>query len=63
MRLVSQPSCPQQQLFRERLTQEIMAQTQLRPWAMPGVLNDNDTLRLGLAEKLASMLDPRVIWH
>ena len=49
---------PQQQLFRERLTQEVMAQTQLRPWAMSGVLNENDTLRLGLAEKLASMLDP-----
>ncbi|SEL82133.1 YjcZ-like protein [Kosakonia sacchari] len=52
------PIVPQQQLFRERLTQEIMAQTQLRPWAMSGVLNENDTLRLGLAEKLASMLDP-----
>jgi hypothetical protein len=49
---------PQQQLFRERLTQEVMAQTQLRPWAMSGVLNENDSLRLGLAEKLASMLDP-----
>lgn len=35
-----------------------MAQTQLRPWAMSGVLNENDSLRLGLAEKLASMLDP-----
>lgn len=42
---------PQQQLFRERLTQEVMAQTQLRPWAMSGVLNENDSLRLGLAEK------------
>ncbi|PDO83856.1 diguanylate cyclase regulator RdcB family protein [Kosakonia pseudosacchari] len=52
------PIVPQQQLFRERLTQEIMAQTQLRPWAMSGVLNENDALRLGLAEKLASMLDP-----
>lgn len=52
------PIVPQQQLFRERLTQEIMAQTQLRPWAMSGVLHENDTLRLGLAEKLASMLDP-----
>lgn len=52
------PVVPQQQLFRERLTQEIMAQTQLRPWAMSGVLNENDSLRLGLAEKLASMLDP-----
>ncbi|WP_039055675.1 diguanylate cyclase regulator RdcB family protein [Enterobacter sp. Bisph1] len=49
---------PQQQLFRERLTQEVIAQTQLRPWAMSGVLNEHDALRLGLAEKLASMLDP-----
>ncbi|VYU50249.1 hypothetical protein [Metakosakonia massiliensis] len=49
---------PQQQLFRERLTQEVMEQTQLRPWAMSGVLNENEALRLGLAEKLASMLDP-----
>lgn len=52
------PGVPQQALFRERLTQEIMAQTQLRPWAMSGVFNENDTLRLGLAEKLASQLDP-----
>lgn len=49
---------PQQQLFRERLAQEIIAQTQLRSWAMSGVFNENETLRLGLAEKLASMLDP-----
>jgi len=27
---------PQQQLLRDRLTQEIMNQTQLRPWAMAG---------------------------
>jgi len=52
------PGVPQQQLFRERLTQEIMAQTQLRPWAMADILNENEILRLGLAEKLASMLDP-----
>ena len=49
---------PQQQLFRERLAQEIMTQTQLRPWAISGKLEENDALRLGLAEKLASMLDP-----
>lgn len=49
---------PQQQRFRERLTQEIMAQTQLRPWAMSGMLNENEILRLGLAEKLAGQLDP-----
>ena len=49
---------PQQQIFRERLAQEIMAQTQLRPWAISGKLEENDALRLGLAEKLASMLDP-----
>lgn len=49
---------PQQQLFRERLTQEIMTQTQLRPWAMSGMHGENDALRLGLVEKLASMFDP-----
>nr|WP_318384197.1 diguanylate cyclase regulator RdcB family protein [uncultured Enterobacter sp.] len=49
---------PQQQLFRERLTQEIMTQTQLRPWAMSGMYSENDALRLGLVEKLASMIDP-----
>jgi len=49
---------PQQQLLRDRLTQEIMNQTQLRPWAMAGVFNESDALRLGLAEKLASMFDP-----
>jgi hypothetical protein len=49
---------PQQQLFRERLTQEIMSQTQLRPWAMSGMYSENDALRLGLVEKLASMFDP-----
>lgn len=49
---------PQQLQFRERLTQEIMTHTRLRPWAMAGMLNENAGLRLGLAEKLASMLDP-----
>jgi hypothetical protein len=44
--------------FRERLTQEIMTHTRLRPWSMAGMLNENAALRLGLAEKLASMLDP-----
>lgn len=49
---------PQQLQFRERLTQEIMTHTRLRPWSMTGMLNENAALRLGLAEKLASMLDP-----
>lgn len=49
---------PQQLQFRERLTQEIITQTRLRPWAMAGMLNENAALRLGLAEKLAGMLDP-----
>lgn len=49
---------PQQLQFRERLTQEIMTHTRLRPWAMAGMLNENAALRLGLAEKLAGMLDP-----
>lgn len=48
----------QQQHFRERLTQEIMAQTQLRQWAMGGMFSENAVLRLGLAEKLAGMVDP-----
>ena len=52
------PSGPQQLQFRERLTQEIITQTRLRPWAMAGMLNENAALRLGLAEKLAGMLDP-----
>ncbi|MGU0057777.1 diguanylate cyclase regulator RdcB family protein [Enterobacter hormaechei] len=30
---------PQQLQFRERLTQEIITQTRLRPWAMAGMLN------------------------
>ncbi len=47
---------PQQLQFRERLTQEIMTHTRLRPWAMAGMLNENAALRLGLAEKLAGML-------
>ncbi len=49
---------PQQLQFRERLTQEIMTHTRLRPWAMAGMFNENAALRLGLAEKLAGMLDP-----
>lgn len=52
------PLASQQQQFRERLSQEIMAQTQLRQWAMGGMFNENAVLRLGLAEKLAGMLDP-----
>ncbi len=48
----------QQQHFRERLTQEIMAQAQLRQWAMGGMFSENAVLRLGLAEKLAGMVDP-----
>jgi hypothetical protein len=52
------PLGPQQLQFRERLTQEIMTHTRLRPWAMAGMLNENAALRLGLAEKLAGMLDP-----
>lgn len=48
---------PQQLQFRERLTQEIMTHTRLRPRAMAGMLN-NAALRTGLAEKLAGMLDP-----
>lgn len=35
-----------------------MTHTRLRPWAMAGMLNENAALRLGLAEKLAGMLDP-----
>ena len=54
----SRPPGPQQLQFRERLTQEIITQTRLRPWAMAGMLNENAALRLGLAEKLAGMLDP-----
>jgi len=52
------PLAPQQQQFRERLTQEIMTQTKLRPWAMTGMFSENAALRLGLAEKLAGMFDP-----
>ena len=36
---------PQQLQFRERLTQEIMTHTRLRPWAMAGMLNENAALR------------------
>ena len=42
---------PQQLQFRERLTQEIMTHTWLRPRAMAGMLNENAALRPGLAEK------------
>lgn len=52
------PSVLQYQPFRERLAQEIMTQTQLRPWAMSGGFNENAALRLGMAEKLAGMFDP-----
>jgi hypothetical protein len=61
-RCASCPFGPQQLQFRERLTQEIMTHTRLRPWAMAGMLNENVALRLGLAEKLAGMLDPG-IWR
>lgn len=49
---------PQQQQFRERLMQEVVAQTQLRPWSIAGMFSDNPAMRLGLAEKLASQFDP-----
>lgn len=49
---------PQQQQFRERLMNEVAAQTQLRPWAAAGLFSDNPVMRLGLAEKLASQFDP-----
>jgi len=49
---------PQQQRFRERLMHEITAQTQLRSWSIVGELNDNPAMRVGLAEKLTSTLDP-----
>lgn len=49
---------PQQQQFRERLMNEIVAQTQLRPWSVAGLFSDNPAMRLGLAEKLASQFDP-----
>lgn len=48
----------QQQQFRERLTQEILAQTQLRAWVMAGVFSEHLMMRLTLVEKLAGMLDP-----
>ena len=48
----------QQQRFRERLTQEILSQTQLRAWVMAGVFNEHLMMRLKLVEKLAGMLDP-----
>ncbi len=35
-----------------------MTHTRLRPWAMSGMFTENTALRLGLAEKLAGMLDP-----
>ncbi|MBB1199175.1 hypothetical protein EGM70_02500 [Enterobacteriaceae bacterium 89] len=49
---------PQQQQFRERLMNEIVAQTQLRPWSVAGLFSDNPAMRLGLAEKLAGQFDP-----
>lgn len=48
----------QQQQFRERLTQEILSQTQLRAWAMAGMFSEHLMMRLKLVEKLAGMLDP-----
>ncbi|WP_312952031.1 diguanylate cyclase regulator RdcB family protein [Superficieibacter sp.] len=52
------PIAPQQQLFRERLMNEIMAQAQLRSWSMVGALSENAAMRVGLADKLAGSLDP-----
>lgn len=49
---------PQQQRFRERLMTEIMAQAQLRSWSMVDALSENPAMRVGLADKLASTLDP-----
>ncbi|POP43074.1 hypothetical protein CHU32_17805 [Superficieibacter electus] len=49
---------PQQLRFRERLMNEIMAQAQLRTWSMVGALSENPAMRVGLADKLASTLDP-----
>lgn len=49
---------PQQQLYRDRLMKEIVAQTQLMPWAVAGLFADTPVMRLGLAEKLAGMFDP-----
>lgn len=49
---------PQQQQFRERLRNEIVSQTQLRPWSMAGLFSDNPVMRLGLAQTLAGQFDP-----
>ena len=51
---------PQQLQFRERLTQEIMTHTRLRPGRWRECLT-RTPLRLGLAEKLAGMLDPAIL--
>ncbi|EJQ7968303.1 YjcZ-like family protein [Escherichia coli] len=47
-----------QQLFRERLMQELLSRVQLQTWTNGGMLNAPLSLRLTLVEKLASMLDP-----
>lgn len=49
---------PQQLRFRERLMNDIMAQAQLRSWSMVDALSENPAMRVGLADKLASTLDP-----
>ncbi|QMI06755.1 diguanylate cyclase regulator RdcB family protein [Citrobacter sp. RHB25-C09] len=48
----------QQQQFRDRLTQEILSQTQLRAWAIAGVYSEHLMMRLKLVERLAAMFDP-----
>lgn len=49
---------PQQLRFRERLMNDIVAQAQLRTWSMVDALSENPAMRVGLADKLASTLDP-----
>lgn len=49
---------PQQLRFRERLMNDIMAQAQLRSWSMVDALSENPAMRVGLADKLTSTLDP-----
>lgn len=49
---------PLQRQFRDRLMNEIVAQTSLRFWSMAGVFSEDPVMRLGLAEKLASQFDP-----
>ncbi|WES68037.1 diguanylate cyclase regulator RdcB family protein [Superficieibacter sp. HKU1] len=49
---------PQQLRFRERLMNDIMAQAQLRSWSMVDALSEHPAMRVGLADKLASTLDP-----